>query len=40
MKYQEYLDKGTDFTSQVDFSAYQNSPKTLSQFTNPTMDKY
>jgi hypothetical protein len=40
MKYQEYLDKGTDFTSQVDFSAYQNSPKTLSQFTNPTKDKY
>ena len=40
MKYQEYLDKGTDFTSTVDFSTYQNSPKTLSQFTNPTVDKY
>jgi hypothetical protein len=38
--YQAYLDKGKDFTSQVDFSAYQNNPKTLSQFTNPTKDEY
>tara|TARA_R110002153_G_scaffold142167_1_gene293281 strand:+ start:93 stop:755 length:663 start_codon:yes stop_codon:yes gene_type:complete len=39
-KYQEYLDKGTDFTSKVDFSTYQSSPKTIRQFINPTADKY
>ena len=41
--YNDYLSKGTDYTSQVDFSAHQNNSKkgqSLSQFTNPTVDKY
>ena len=41
--YNNYLSKGTDYTSQVDFSAHQNNSKkgqSLSQFTNPTVDKY
>ena len=41
--YSDYLSKGTDYTSQVDFSAYQNNSKkgqSLSKFTNPTVDKY
>ena len=38
-KYKEYLSQGSDFTSKVDFSAYQSSPKTISQFINPTVDK-
>lgn len=38
-KYKEYLSKGRDFTSKVDFSAYQSSPKTIRQFINPTVDK-
>ena len=39
-KYNDYLSKGTEYTSKVDFSTFQVSPKTLSQFTNPTVDKY
>ena len=38
-KYKEYLSKGSGFTSKVDFSAYQSSPKTIRQFINPTVDK-
>ena len=41
--YNDYLSKGTNYTSQVDFSAHQNNSKkgqSLSQFTNPTVDKY
>ena len=38
-KYKEYLSKGSDFTSKVDFSAFQSSPKTIRQFINPTVDK-
>ena len=41
--YNRYLGKGTDYTSKVDFSASQNNSKkgqSLSQFTNPTVDKY
>ena len=39
-KYNDYLSKGPEYTSKVDFSTFQVSPKTLSQFTNPTVDKY
>ena len=39
-KYNDYLSKGPGYTSKVDFSAFQASPKTISQFTNPTVDKY
>ena len=39
-KYNDYLSKGTEYTSKVDFNTFQVSPKTLSQFTNPTVDKY
>ena len=39
-KYNDYLSKGPGYTSKVDFSTFQASPKTISQFTNPTVDKY
>lgn len=38
--YEEYLSQGSDFTSQVDFSAYALDPKRVKMFQNSTQDEY
>lgn len=38
--YKEYLSQGSDFTSQVDFSAYALDPKRVKMFQNSTQDEY
>ena len=37
--YEEYLDKGEEFTSQNDFTAYLKNPKTIGMFQNTTEDQ-